>query len=62
MLSLLATASAYNVDWSQYVTDATFTPLIDGIFGLFPIVVGVCVPLLVLRKGWSFLIGSIYSA
>lgn len=50
------------VDWSQYIDGTTFTPLVNGILGLFPIVVAIVVPLMVLRKGWSFLKGNIYSA
>lgn len=50
------------IDWTQYITSATFQPLIDGILSLFPIVVATVIPLLVLRKGWQFLLGNIYSA
>lgn len=50
------------IDWSQYINVATFQPIVDGILGLFPIVVSICVPLLVLRKGWDFIRGNMYSA
>lgn len=50
------------IDWTQYVNAATFQPIVDGILSLFPIVVTVVVPLIVLRKGWDFLKGNMYSA
>lgn len=50
------------IDWTQYVNAATFQPIVDGILSLFPIVVTICVPLVVLRKGWAFLKGNMYSA
>lgn len=50
------------MDWSTIITAETFKPLVDGITSLVPVVVAVTIPLLVIRKGWSFLMGNIYSA
>lgn len=64
LFTMLATAGsgATGIDWSTVVSASTFQPLIDGIISIVPVVIAVCVPLLVIRKGWSFLIGNIYSA
>jgi len=51
-----------SVNWASYIDSTTFEPLVTGILSLFPTVVAVCVPLMVLRKGWDFLKGNIYSA
>ena len=50
------------MDWSTVINAETFKPLVDGITSLVPVVVAVTIPLLVIRKGWSFLMGNIYSA
>lgn len=55
----ISTLTAY--DWSQ-LDASLFQPLVTGLNGLIPIVIAVAVPLIVLRKGWSFLKGNIYSA
>lgn len=50
------------VDWSTLIAASTFQPLVDGIADILPVVITVCVPLLVIRKGWDFLKGNLYSA
>lgn len=50
------------VDWSQYISTATFAPVVEGILGVFPAVICTVIPLMVIRKGWEFLKGNIYSA
>lgn len=51
------------MDWQAAgVTTEAFATLVSGIQSLLPIVIGVSIPLLVIRKGWSFLMGNIYSA
>lgn len=48
-------------DWSS-INLSDFQPLVDGIKSILPIVIAVSIPLVVIRKGWSFLKGNIYSA
>lgn len=50
------------IDWSTIVNASTFQPLVNGIISMVPVVIAVTVPLLVIRKGWDFLKGNIYSA
>lgn len=51
------------MDWAAAgVTSEAFATLVSGITSLLPIVVAVTIPLVVIRKGWSFLMGNIYSA
>lgn len=50
------------VDWSTLVNESMFSPLVTGITTILPVVIAVTIPLLVIRKGWSFLKGNIYSA
>lgn len=58
----LATSSAPSFNWASVVTSSTFQPLIDGITSLVPIIIATVIPLIVIRKGWDFLKGNIYSA
>lgn len=62
LLLNLATTTTPSFDWSSVVTSATFQPLIDGITSLVPIIIATVIPLIVIRKGWDFLKGNIYSA
>ena len=39
------------IDWATVIPDGTFTPVVQGIVGLFPQVLAVVLPLIVLRKG-----------
>lgn len=50
------------IDWTTIVSTANFEPLVEGILSLVPVVVGVSIPLICIRKGWDFLKGNIYSA
>ena len=50
------------IDWATIIPSGTFTPVVEGIVGLFPQVLAVVLPLIVLRKGWDFIKGNIYSA
>lgn len=50
------------IDWATVIPTGTFTPVVEGIVGLFPQVLAVVLPLIVLRKGWDFIKGNIYSA
>lgn len=61
-LFMLATTTMPSVDWSTIITADMFAPLVNGIISLVPVVVSVSVPLIVVRKGWDFLKGNIYSA
>lgn len=54
-----STLTAY--DWSS-LDVSLFQPLVTGLNSILPIVIAVAIPLIVLRKGWSFLKGNIYSA
>lgn len=61
--TMLAEASTMpTVDWSTIITANSFAPLVNGIISLLPVVVSVSIPLIVIRKGWDFLKGNIYSA
>ena len=63
MLGLLLTSTGLTgINWSTAITLSDFQPLVDGIIALLPTVIGVCIPLIVIRKGWDFLKGNIYSA
>lgn len=59
---MLADATMPAVDWSTIITADMFAPLVNGIISLLPVIVSVSVPLIVIRKGWDFLKGNIYSA
>ena len=50
------------MDWSTVITSSTFAPLVTGLEGLVPVVMGLIVSLAVLRKGIDFVKGMIYSA
>lgn len=54
--------SNVTIDWSTVLPDGTFNPVVQGIVSLFPQVLAVVLPLIVLRKGWDFIKGNIYSA
>ena len=61
--SLVATSTGLTgINWATAITLSDFQPLIDGFITLLPTCVGVCIPLMVIRKGWDFLKGNIYSA
>ena len=64
LFTALATAgdTITGVNWSTAINSGMFQPLVTGIVDLLPTVIAVSVPLLVIRKGWDFLKGNIYSA
>ena len=63
MFPFLATASTLTgIDWGTVITASSFQPLIDGILDILPVCIAVVIPMLVIRKGWDFLKGNIYSA
>ena len=63
MFGLIATSTGLTgIDWSTAISLSDFQPLITGIVNILPTVIGVCIPLIVIRKGWDFLKGNIYSA
>lgn len=63
MFGLFATSTGLTgIDWSTAISLSDFQPLVTGIVNLLPTVIGVCIPLIVIRKGWDFLKGNIYSA
>lgn len=55
------TSTITGFDWTS-IQLSDFQPLIDGIKSVLGIVIAVSIPLVVIRKGWSFLKGNIYSA
>lgn len=44
------------------ITTDTFTPVLDEILGLIPVLLPAVVGFLAFRKGWSFLKGEVASA
>lgn len=63
LANLVATSTGLTgINWATAITLSDFQPLIDGFITLLPTCVGVCIPLMVIRKGWDFLKGNIYSA
>lgn len=60
LFTVLATEGAFA--WGDVVNNTTFQPLVNGIVDLIPIVIATVIPLIVIRKGWDFLKGNIYSA
>ena len=56
------TTGLTGIDWSSVISADMFQPLITGITDILPTVIAVCIPLIVIRKGWDFLKGNIYSA
>lgn len=50
------------MDWSEVVSVGNFDGIIEGITSLMPVIIGVCAPLIGIRKAWDFLKGNIYSA
>ena len=56
MFGLIATSTGLTgIDWSTAISLSDFQPLITGIVNILPTVIGVCIPLIVIRKGWDFL-------
>ena len=64
LFGMLATANdtITGINWGTYISASSFQPLVDGLISLVPIVIAVCIPLIVIRKGMDFLKGNIYSA
>lgn len=63
LLNLVASSTGLTgIDWGNAINLSDFQPLVTGIIDLLPTVIGVCIPLIVIRKGWDFLKGNIYSA
>ena len=61
--NLLASSTGLTgINWGTAISLSDFQPLVTGIIDLLPTVIGVCIPLIVIRKGWDFLKGNIYSA
>lgn len=50
------------MDWSTVVTASSFTPLVEGMQALVPIMLSLVISLAILRKGVDFIKGMIYSA
>lgn len=55
-------STAITINWADVIPAGTFNPVVQGIVSLFPQVLAVVLPLIVLRKGWDFIKGNIYSA
>lgn len=61
--NIVATSTGLTgINWGTAISLSDFQPLVTGIIDLLPTVIGVCIPLIVIRKGWDFLKGNIYSA
>ena len=59
---VVTTTGLTGINWATAISLSDFQPLIDGFISLLPTCVAVSIPLIVIRKGWDFLKGNIYSA
>ena len=50
------------IDWSTVLANVDFQPLVTGMVSIVGIAIPVLIPLLVIRKGYDFLRGVLYSA
>lgn len=50
------------MDWSDIISAATFTPIVEQITDVLPIIIGFSVTLLGIRKVWRFVKGQIARA
>ena len=50
------------IDWTTALAGVSFQPLVDGMISILGVAIPVLVPLLVIRKGFDFLRGTLYSA
>ena len=50
------------IDWATALAGVSFQPLVDGMISILGVAIPVLVPLLVIRKGFDFLRGTLYSA
>lgn len=50
------------IDWGTALAGVDFQPLVTGMISIVGVAIPVLVPLLVIRKGFDFLRGVLYSA
>lgn len=66
MLSYLYTlgtaATPTMPDWSTLVTNSTFEPLVNGIIALVPVMLGVSISFIAIKKGLIWIKGAIKRA
>ena len=55
-------ATITGIDWSTALANVDFQPLVTGMISIVGVAVPVLIPLLVIRKGYDFLRGVLYSA
>jgi len=57
-----ANAALTGINWATALADVDFQPLVTGMISIVTCAIPVLIPLLVIRKGYSFLRGVLYSA
>lgn len=62
ILALGEVATPTMPDWSTLVTNATFQPLVNGIIGLIPVMLGVSISFIAIKKGLIWVKGAIKKA
>ena len=50
------------INWATVLADVDFQPLVTGMISIVGVAIPVLIPLLVIRKGYDFLRGILYSA
>lgn len=62
LLNLVAEGGLTTINWGTTLANVNFQPLIDGFISIVGVAIPVLIPLLVIRKGFDFLRGILYSA
>lgn len=57
-----AVTAIQGIDWATALAGVDFQPLVTGMISIVGVAIPVLVPLLVIRKGFDFLRGVLYSA
>lgn len=59
---LATTSEPLMPTWSTLVTNSTFEPLVSGIISLIPVMLGVSISFIAIKKGLTWIKGSIKRA
>lgn len=62
LFTLATTTGPTMPDWSTLVTSSTFEPLVNGIIALIPVMLGVSISFIAIKKGLTWIKGSIKRA
>jgi len=57
-----ATVAITGINWANELANVDFQPLVTGMISIVGVAIPVLIPLLVIRKGWDFLRGMLYTA